>query len=152
MIRSFCGTVAQAGIGVAVGLVALASLGLWSALPAKSFLPQRRGHEPVAPAIAVDTWQRDLGIISVGSAAEAEFTIRNVGSARLILQKIDSGCDCTSRREPPLIIQPRCSRRISIPLNTDSPSGLQRVDVHFRTNDPRRPNLRLSCLADIKTR
>lgn len=100
------------------------------------------------PRLSVDRPERDVGEIIAGQRAEVSFKVHNTGGRRLILHKLNGGCECLSA-EAELIVEPGEIGTIMAQL--DSPAfGALRIELKYRTNDPHQPLLTLVCTASVK--
>ena len=107
--------------------------------------PARGG--PVAVATATTC---DLGKVRADGTVEAAFSVRNAGTRRLILRESASGCECLSAAQPEITVPPGATRKLIVRLDTGKGLGPLKIESHYSTNDPRRPVLTVTLLADIQ--
>jgi hypothetical protein len=105
---------------------------------------------PEGPALAVERTGCDFGTVRPGETREAVFVVSNRGRQRVILRKLNGGCNCLMPREPEMLIPPGRSRRIELTFNADGMDGKVEVETRYRTSDPAHPVLTLTCSADVQ--
>lgn len=107
------------------------------------------GQESGAPRATIENDRVDLGRVETDMAPEATFWIRNDGLRRLILHRRASNCPCALARGVDVIVQP--GQRAKLPVKVDARQlrGSMRLEVHYETNDPLTPEIKLVVLADV---
>ncbi len=102
------------------------------------------------PILATDSRCWDFGTVDQDPRLSVHFVVRNAGTRRLILNEKKNSCGCTSANESTIVIPPGSSRRIEAYLETRNYCGPVAVDVDYSTNDPRRPTLTYTLMANIE--
>lgn len=102
---------------------------------------------PEGPALAIEKTEWDFGTVPAGERREAVFVVSNRGRQRVILRKLNGGCNCLMPRETEIIVPPRSSRRIELTYSAEQTAGAVRIETRYRTSDPAHPVLTLICSA-----
>jgi Protein of unknown function (DUF1573) len=110
------------------------------------------GDEALPPRLEIGELQLDFGPIQAGVALDADFPVRNRGGRRLILTVAERSCRCIKTGHPQIIVPPGATATLPAHLNTENLEGPFRWEIHYRTNDPTRPELTLVVLAAIERR
>jgi hypothetical protein len=105
---------------------------------------------PEGPALTVERTECDFGTVRQGETREAVFVVSNHGRQRVILRKLNGGCNCLVTREPELIVPPGSSRRIELTFDSDGMGGKVQVETRYRTSDPAHRVLTLTCSANVQ--
>ena len=124
-------------------------LGLILLLPTACAVAHLSGSEGTAqPRVWIDTHQRDLGSVHLGSDVSAIFRVGNDGSRRLILTKQETCCGSAPET---IIIPPRSAREVAVPAHTSRHTlGKSRESVIYETNDRQCPILEFTVFFDVK--
>lgn len=99
-------------------------------------------------AVAVDPIH-DFGALPTGAPAVHAFTLRNDGSAPLLLREIRSDCACTAASYDQTIA-PASTGEVRIALDTAELSGPLVRTITVLTNDPATPSIALTVKADVR--
>lgn len=99
-----------------------------------------------SPCLKLDRSTHDLGTVSASSEWKAAFPVRNLGDRRLILQKVNAGCDCIANDEAPVIINPGQCQTILVQVANIEQLGPKTLTLKYRTNDPQKPLITLTCI------
>ncbi|HSW44418.1 MAG TPA: redoxin family protein [Phycisphaerae bacterium] len=102
------------------------------------------------PQIAVDQIEHDFGSFWVGPALSHTFTLSNPGTADLNITRVTSGCGCTRTGEYPNVLKPGESGKITFTVTTTSFRGPFSKMPAIYSNDPVKPELRLTLKGDAK--
>lgn len=116
-----------------------------------SAAPVERAARPTAqsspPHLAIFGERCDLGMVAGGGQqVRIRFHVLNRGDRRLILRRIDGGCDCAFAREGEITVQPGERKTIEAEIGPPGGSQGQNLELLYRTNDPTRPLLRVPCI------
>ena len=133
--------------GLVVGLVAA---GLVAALVA----PQPslgEDKEAASPRIRVEPEAFDFGKTLPGKTLRKEFTLRNFGEAKLVIERVTTTCGCTAAITAATRLEPGGSTQLSVTLETRSYSGKLERQVLVRSNDPKTPLLTIRVSATVET-
>lgn len=104
-----------------------------------------------APKISVSEETYNFGDINVGDKVSHDFTITNTGNAVLKITKVKASCGCTAAAPEKNELKPGESTSINVEFNSARRSGKQRKHVYVFSNDPDKPQLRLSFTTNILT-
>ncbi|MCB0352090.1 MAG: DUF1573 domain-containing protein [Bdellovibrionales bacterium] len=92
----------------------------------------------------------DFGTVAQGAKVSHDFTIRNVGTGELLLQKIVASCGCTATSSSDQKIAPGAEATVSAVFDTDGFSGEKIKTVRLYTNDPRQVSYLLTLRGTIE--
>lgn len=110
---------------------------------------EHANKDSVIAEIKVDREAFDFGASHTGDVLKHDFTIRNTGKGKLIIEKIFSYCDCISGLAEKAELEPGESTKVTVTFNTKGYSGKQVRSVTLVTNGfP--PNKRLVVTTEIK--
>lgn len=116
-------------------LLTLLALPLWSA---------------AAPKISLDKKSHDYGPVRYGETVTQEFTVTNTGDQTLVIQQLRSSCGCTKAIKGSNSISPGAETKVVASFNTRGLSpGRKRQSIFVDSNDPERPSVRLTLLAEV---
>jgi Protein of unknown function (DUF1573) len=102
----------------------------------------------VRPMLVIDDLEKDLGHVSVGERISVEFALSNAGDRRLILQNVESSCECVSG-EPSIVVASGKSKALKVKFRAQEATGQMQIETSYSTNDPERPLLTLTVLANV---
>lgn len=102
--------------------------------------------------LGVESCDREVGQLDVGSPARAAFHVANRGTQRLILTRQLGDCDCSAGPEGQIIVPAGAGARLNLEFATDGLKGPVTRKFHFRTNDPQAPDVVFSISGDVRTR
>ncbi|MGV3486133.1 MAG: DUF1573 domain-containing protein [Planctomycetaceae bacterium] len=102
------------------------------------------GARAVLSAVAT---HYDLGQTAADSRWQLVFPIRNLGTRRLVLNELDTGCDCGDDPHSSIVVPPGGTVELVVPLDTLQAAGPVESERSFTTNDPRWPRLELKARA-----
>ncbi len=96
----------------------------------------------------------NLGQRELGDEVIAHLTISNLGTAELVIEQVRTNCSCTGLERyiagelhavESLRVQPGESAEVSVRVAVRGRAGFPLTNiVEFQTNDPRRPDVRIS--------
>ncbi len=101
------------------------------------------------PKVSVQSDKYDFGKVKQNTTVSHEFTVMNNGNADLVIKKVKASCGCTVAKPSKDIIKPGDFAKIKVSFNTDRRKGNQRKHVYVFTNDPQKPELRLTFTATV---
>ncbi len=101
------------------------------------------------PKISVRTDKYDFGKVKQNTTVTHEFEILNNGNADLVIKNVKASCGCTVAKPSKEVIKPGSSAKIKVSFNTDRRRGIQRKHVYVFSNDPQKPELRLTFTATV---
>jgi len=114
---------------LAIGLVVLLGI-LFGCLVAYFFaIPSER------PIIQLSQTEVNFGEIAAGTKAERTITIRNVGTANLVINEVKSGCGSVHIRLSQDVIAPGETAQLHLAM--DATEYGQRTDIYLFFNDPK---------------
>ena len=85
----------------------------------------------------------ELGVLSPGEVREIALPIVNKGSRRLVLNEVDSGCQCGDRIRRTILIPPGATEEVIVGIDTRFATGAIEASTSFTTNDPAQPRFDL---------
>ena len=114
--------------------------------------PTRSSPAPDGPRLAFEPPRFDFGDALPRRSLTKEFTLRNVGSAELVIEKLSSSCACAAflldakqRR-----LAPGRSAPLRETLRTPAVPGRVVEKVRVSTNDPTQSVVELEIAANVK--
>lgn len=108
--------------------------------PAESAPPAPSGSPPTSgPRLAIEPAGFDFGAALPGKSLTKEFTLRNLGSAELVIEKLSSSCACTAYllEEKDRRLAPGRRAPLRVTLKTPARPGRVLEKVLISSNDPR---------------
>jgi hypothetical protein len=132
----------------ACALAVVAGLALESfviRLGGASFLSNDTGHG----IVQLENCRHDFGTVRKGPNLEATFPLRNSGSQRLLVRKLNASCECLSGPTVEAILQPGETEPLTVHLDTTKATGRLETKLTYHTSDPDCPVLTLTVSADI---
>jgi hypothetical protein len=114
--------------------------------------PPSSSLAPDGPRLALEPARFDFGDVLPGRSLTKEFTLRNVGSAELVIEKLSTSCACAAflldakqRR-----LAPGRSAPLRVTLRTPAAPGRVVESVRVSTNDPTQSVVELEIAANVK--
>lgn len=92
----------------------------------------------------------DFGTVTQGSKVSHDFTIRNLGTADLVVQRLVPACGCTAASSSPDPIKPGAESKIKVDFDTSGLAGEKLKTVRVFTNDFDNLNVVLSLKGSIE--
>jgi hypothetical protein len=86
------------------------------------------------PKIEFDTAVFDFGTILQGEQVGTSFTFKNVGSADLIIQKVETSCGCTVPEYDRAPVAPGATGTIRVRFDSDNKEGAQYKTIKVKSN------------------
>lgn len=130
-------------------ILTLSAMTIWGATDAEGSATATADAVAAKPKAVVAEPILDLGIVPKGDQADAEFVIRNEGTAPLEITEVRPACGCTVARYDKLIA-PGAEGKISATLDTTNLYGANSKTVTVFTNDAENPSLVLTIKSDVK--
>jgi len=106
----------------------------------------------VGPKITVSETEYEFGKIAKGVEVTHDFLITNTGGDLLEIQRVRASCGCTAAAPEKDKLKPGESTPISVKFNSAGRSGMQKKYVYISSNDPDKPEIRLTFTANIVDR
>ena len=132
--------------GFVFALAALAS----SAFALQQPPPKPAAAPPAGPRIAVEPASFDFGSALPQKTLTKEFSLKNLGSAELVIESVSTTCGCTVGQLETRTLKPGVSVPLKVSLETRSYSGALQRAVLIRSNDPTRGLLEVKVQANIQ--
>lgn len=109
------------------------------------------GKPGKAPRVLVDERMRDLGTVYAGDRLEVTWTLKNAGSADLIIDRTTASCGCTIVKltDADKIIPPGGAITLHAQFDSTGRKGEQVKSVTVYTNDSLEPQTELSFRANV---
>lgn len=101
------------------------------------------------PILTIVEPLKDFGTVPRGQKLDADFIIKNTGTADLMLISVQPGCGCTVA-EYDKVIKPGMSGKIRAHVDTTAFTGPISKPVTIQTNDPNTPTSQLTIHAIVK--
>lgn len=92
----------------------------------------------------------DFGRWTNESASEVvhSFVLRNKGRAELNIQKVQTGCGCTTVRLGSMTLEPGEKTELTVKLSLRGRSGKQQKSIYVQSNDPENPMFQLQIVGE----
>lgn len=87
------------------------------------------------PRIAVEPASFDFGKALANRTLKKEFTIRNIGSADLVIDRVTTSCGCTAALLDDKLVKPGQSAALRVELQTLGNPGRLERKILLRSND-----------------
>lgn len=108
------------------------------------------GLAAAAPKISFDKERYDYGNVIYGDTVHEEFTVTNTGDQPLIIEKLLATCGCTKTVKGKDKLPPKESTTIMTSFDTTGlRPGRKEKSIFVHSNDPQRPVVKLTLLADV---
>jgi hypothetical protein len=108
------------------------------------------GDLAAAPRIVFDKEVHDYGKVRVGETVVEEFVFKNEGDGTLTIGDLRSDCGCTKAVEGSREVPPKGQSKIKALFDTTGlKAGRKQKRVFVHSNDPQRPVVVLTVLADV---
>lgn len=95
--------------------------------------------EVARPVMDIASPTYDFGSVIQGTVVQANFEIKNTGSADLHIERIIPGCGCTAVSSSSDVIAPNQSGAVQIDFDTAGFNGEKSRAIRLYTNDPKNP-------------
>lgn len=96
-----------------------------------------------APAVRCDVPSFDFGTSDMASVVEHEFRLANDGDQPLAIEKVNTGCGCTTSNMGTNSVPPGGATSLTVRFSLAGRSGSQRRTIYVHCNDPVRRILQL---------
>jgi hypothetical protein len=134
---------------VAAGLTMTA---MWYHVAQLPLLPPATSHtDPgsLAATVSLASTHRDLGTTSESNLWEVAFPVHNIGGRRLVVNQLDTTCDCSERSLKTILVAPGETVDLIVTLDTRMANGEVENIASFTTSDPNHPYLHLTVRAVV---
>lgn len=122
---------------------------LVTALPVQyTILPKKEGREE-GVNLTLSLINHDFKVIKVGSTEEVTISLGNTGNKPLIIEKMESNCDCLIYNNISSIA-PGDSQSLTVKFDATGRIGLERKTIAIFSNDPLQPIRVLTFRAHVK--
>lgn len=112
-----------------------------------AWFSRREKAQFAGPKLFVPVSNLDLGCIENQESREAKFAISNRGSQRLVLNRVDCGCDDSSQKA--IVVPPNSDGCVCINLQPELDNAHFQKLVRFSTNDRSRPIVEFTLKAKV---
>lgn len=132
--------------------VVLTTAALWYDEAQPSVLPsvtQQFDPGSLAATVSLGSTLRDFGRTSQLKLWKAAFPVGNSGGQRLVINELDTTCDCGERSLRTFLVAPGETVDLIVTLDTRFARGEVENIASFTTNDPQRPRLNLTLRAFV---
>lgn len=102
------------------------------------------------PSIEASPPAIDFGEVKAGERPRVSFSIRNSGSAELVIYDVKPSCGCTLAKMSSRRLAPGEEAALVVEYNSWNSSGRVSKFVEVRSNDPKRPLLYLDITGLVK--
>ena len=116
---------------------------VWVALGAGAVAAQS------GPRLVIDPESWDFGRVLKGRSFEKTFTIKNVGDAPLVIDRITTTCGCTAVLLDEKTLKPGRSASLKVTFQTSGLQGKVERKVLLRSNDRARDPLEIKLQATV---
>jgi hypothetical protein len=117
-------------------------------LAALCLLPLGAGPGP-APRLVLDPESWDFGRTLKQRVLEKQFTIKNVGDAPLVIDRITTTCGCAAALLDEKTVKPGASATLKVTFQTQDFDGRVERKVLLRSNDRARDPLEIKLQATV---
>lgn len=101
-------------------------------------------------SISFDKEVHDYGKVMYGETVTEEFILTNSGDKILTIDKVEASCGCTKAIKGSSEVPPKGQTKIVAAFDTtDMKAGRKQKTVSVFSNDPKRPIVKLTLLADV---
>jgi len=122
---------------------------LVTALPVQYTILPKKAANDQGPNLNIDISSYDFKVMNVGSAKEVEISVANNGNQPLVIEKVESNCDCLMYNNISSIA-PGSSQILKVVFNATGRMGLERKTLAIFSNDPLKPVQILTFRAHVK--
>jgi len=121
-------------------LVSAAIFALFAVCPLLSADPRIVCNQPVY----------HFGTVQGHDSVEHTFRLRNDGDSVLIIERVRTGCGCTTTRLAQRKIQPGKEVELTTRLSLKGRTGQQHKSIYVHSNDPKSPRYRLELAGEVR--
>ncbi|HEY7515650.1 MAG TPA: DUF1573 domain-containing protein [Vicinamibacteria bacterium] len=97
---------------------------------------ESKKEDAAGPRLVVQPASFDFGKAVQNKTLNKEFSIRNFGSADLVIENVSTTCGCTAALLADKVIKPGSTSPLRVSLETRTYSGKVERTVLIRSNDP----------------
>lgn len=131
------------------GVSAMIAPRLTAAPDAKTPAAAPEANKVATPKISVDPMIKDAGTVAKGDKVESVFTVKNLGTADLVISDARPSCGCTVASFD-RTIKPGQTGKITASVDTKNFTGPITKTVSVVSNDPETPQVALTIKAIVK--
>lgn len=102
----------------------------------------------VGPRLVFEVSAYDFGKVVGDAPLVCKFPFKNMGSEKLIINAINTGCGCTAAKLAKMEFAPGEGDSIEITYNPKG-SGKQQRSIHVSSNDSQQPNMQITISAQV---
>ena len=102
-----------------------------------------------ASRIAVEPSSFDFGRVLPQRTLHKQFSIRNFGSADLVIERVSTTCGCTAALLDSKVVKPAGRASLRVSFESGNFSGKVVRSVLIKSNDPEHQTLELKLLAEV---
>lgn len=102
-----------------------------------------------APKISVKKDHHDFGTIVEGEIVTHKFEITNTGTDKLIISQVRASCGCTAAKPDKMNLKPGEKTFVKVEFNSVNRLGPQEKFIYVSSNDPIKPEYKLSFVGVI---
>lgn len=103
-----------------------------------------------APKIRVERVTHNFGQVEEGIEVSTNFIIHNDGDRPLQIYETKSTCGCTLASLKKRVVSAGATEALKVVMDTSMKQGLVTKEITVKSNDPKRPVLRLFVSADVR--
>lgn len=122
---------------------------LVTALPVQYTILPKKESNGQGPNLNTGISSHDFKVMKVGSTKEISISLANNGNQSLVIEKIESNCDCLNYNDISSIAPGR-SEILKVMFNATGRIGLERKTLAIFSNDPLKPVQILTFRAHVK--
>lgn len=101
------------------------------------------------PVATFDKMNHNFGDVKEGKFVVCEYILENQGAGELVIEKVKASCGCTAASPQKNKLKAGEKTNIKVEFNTYRRQGKQKKFVYVFTNDPKKPQVRLSFTANV---
>lgn len=91
----------------------------------------------------------DFGNIQQGDVVSHNFVLKNIGTEKLVIEKVRASCGCTAAAPEKKELEPGESTSVKVTFDSHGRVGVQKKYVYIFSNDPEQKQLRLAFTTKI---
>jgi hypothetical protein len=103
----------------------------------------------LGPRISTQQIEHNFGDIQSGKTVTHNFILSNTGDDNLVIKNVHATCGCTVAKPQKETLAPGESTKLKVDFNSAGRRGPQEKTVYVKTNDPKKPELKLKITANV---